>query len=1058
MKKTLLRVSAVLLLSFQLATAFAQAPQKMSYQAVIRNSSNTLVTSSSVGMQVSILQGSATGTAVYVETQTATTNANGLVTIEIGNGTAVTGTFSAIDWSAGPYFIMTETDPNGGSSYTIAGTTQLMSVPYALYAATSGNGAGATGATGATGADGMNGTNGIDGMNGTNGVDGAMGATGADGINGTNGIDGAIGATGATGADGMNGTNGVDGIAGATGVTGATGAMGMMGMPGMPGTNGTNGATGATGATGTAGTNGSNGTNGIDGAMGSTGATGAMGPMGPMGMGMPGMNGTNGTNGATGATGATGTAGTNGTNGTVGATGAMGATGSTGTAGTNGTNGATGAIGATGVVGSTGSTGATGATGVTGATGLADGTAAGNTPYWNGTAWVTNSSNIFNNGGNVGIGNTAPAHKLDIQNAGNASMRLQSLGVNSFTSFLMSNPERDFMLTNNAIDDQLSFYYNGANRLQFNLTNQYFNSGNVGIGTITPNAALQFGNVQGNRRLVLWEDANNDHEYYGFGMNNNALRYQVSSTVQSHVFYAATSATASNELMRIRGNGNVGIGTSGPSRLLNINSAGPNVEVSTIYTKTGSTEYTIAGIASDADGITVGGTPLNGKFFMHSYNSDIQIAAIGARNIEFGTNGVNRMYINSTGNVGVGTITPSAKLEVAGSTDNTQLIVKANATQSSNNPLIKLQNSAGTDLMWIGSNATQNTFVGLGTGNSTAVTAVDNTFIGSMAGYTNASGLRNTALGRNALNLNAAGNDITAIGNSALLNNTASENTAVGASALRSNTTGFGNVAMGFEALYFNNSNQNTSVGYKALRANGGGFYNTAMGFNALSTSQANMNTAVGAASQMLTSTGASNTSIGVQTLENNTIGSDNTAIGKNALRANTTGANNTALGSNSGPTIATLTNTTAIGANAIPTASNMIRVGAATVTVCEVPVAWTVSSDRNLKTNVQEDMPGLNLISQLRPVTYNYIAHGSEGIRFNGLIAQELDATLTQLGIVSSLVTKPNAQGEGSWGIRYAELTLPLIKAVQEQQAIIEGLKKQNAEILQRLTQLENK
>jgi hypothetical protein len=120
-------------------SAFAQAPQKMSYQAVIRNASNALVTSHAIGMRVSILQGSATGTAVFVETQTPTTNANGLVTIEIGGGIPVTGTFSGIDWSTGTYFIKTETDPAGGSSYTITGTSQLLSVPYALYSKTTRN-------------------------------------------------------------------------------------------------------------------------------------------------------------------------------------------------------------------------------------------------------------------------------------------------------------------------------------------------------------------------------------------------------------------------------------------------------------------------------------------------------------------------------------------------------------------------------------------------------------------------------------------------------------------------------------------------------------------------------------------------------------------------------------------------------------------------------------------------------------------------------------------------------------------------------------------------------
>ena len=117
------------------ASVFAQAPQKMSYQAVIRNSSNTLITSAPVGMQISVLQGSASGTAVYVETQTPSTNANGLASVEIGGGTVVSGNFSTINWANGPYFIKTETDPTGGTVYTITGTNELMSVPYALFSA-----------------------------------------------------------------------------------------------------------------------------------------------------------------------------------------------------------------------------------------------------------------------------------------------------------------------------------------------------------------------------------------------------------------------------------------------------------------------------------------------------------------------------------------------------------------------------------------------------------------------------------------------------------------------------------------------------------------------------------------------------------------------------------------------------------------------------------------------------------------------------------------------------------------------------------------------------------
>jgi hypothetical protein len=167
------KIYSILVALLLTANVFAQAPQKMSYQAVIRKSNNALVQSLPVGMKISILKGSATGTAVYVETQTATTNANGLVSLEIGTGTAITGTFAAINWANGPYFIKTETDPNGGTAYTIAGTNELMSVPYALFSANGTPGPqGAVGATGATGAQGPIGLTGAAGANGTNGIDG----------------------------------------------------------------------------------------------------------------------------------------------------------------------------------------------------------------------------------------------------------------------------------------------------------------------------------------------------------------------------------------------------------------------------------------------------------------------------------------------------------------------------------------------------------------------------------------------------------------------------------------------------------------------------------------------------------------------------------------------------------------------------------------------------------------------------------------------------------------------------------------------------------------------
>jgi len=136
------RIAIILALAHLLiiSSVSAQAPQKMSYQAVIRNASNALITSAPVGMRISILQGSSIGTAVYVETQTPSTNANGLVSLEIGTGSIVSGTFANINWATGPYFIKTETDPTGGTSYTISGTNELMSVPYALFSASGANG------------------------------------------------------------------------------------------------------------------------------------------------------------------------------------------------------------------------------------------------------------------------------------------------------------------------------------------------------------------------------------------------------------------------------------------------------------------------------------------------------------------------------------------------------------------------------------------------------------------------------------------------------------------------------------------------------------------------------------------------------------------------------------------------------------------------------------------------------------------------------------------------------------------------------------------------------
>lgn len=135
-----------ILLLFWILTGFfmglSQAPEKMSYQAVMRNGSGQLLVNQAIAVRVSILQGSPAGAAVYSERLTGNTNANGLISLEIGTGTVLTGTFATIDWPAGSYYLKTETDPAGGTSYTIVGTSQLLSVPYAMYAKSAGGGGG----------------------------------------------------------------------------------------------------------------------------------------------------------------------------------------------------------------------------------------------------------------------------------------------------------------------------------------------------------------------------------------------------------------------------------------------------------------------------------------------------------------------------------------------------------------------------------------------------------------------------------------------------------------------------------------------------------------------------------------------------------------------------------------------------------------------------------------------------------------------------------------------------------------------------------------------------
>lgn len=215
---------------------FAQTvPHSISYQAVARNTTGTVVPNTTLTVIASILNNAPTGTVAYSEKFSVSTNQYGLFTMHLGQGTPVTGTFDGISWGGSSHWLKIEIDFANTGLFTLLGTSELLSVPYALFSENSGTG----GPTGPSGNDGIVGPQGVTGPAGADGVNGATGPTGPSGNNGTNGTNGSNGSNGATGPTGPTGT------AGANGATGAQGPIGVTG-PGA-------GATGPMGPTGPAG-------------------------------------------------------------------------------------------------------------------------------------------------------------------------------------------------------------------------------------------------------------------------------------------------------------------------------------------------------------------------------------------------------------------------------------------------------------------------------------------------------------------------------------------------------------------------------------------------------------------------------------------------------------------------------------------------------------------------------------------------------------------------------------------------------------------------------------
>ncbi len=284
------------------------------------------------------------------------------------------------------------------------------------------------------------------------------------------------------------------------------------------------------------------------------------------------------------------------------------------------------------------------------------------------------------------------------------------------------------------------------------------------------------------------------------------------------------------------------------------------------------------------------------------------------------------------------------------------------------------------------------------------------------------------------------GNDNSYFGHQAGLTTTGNENTFIGYQS------GFNN----------NNGGANTALGYASLQNNTTAFYNTAIGYLSLREN----------------TTGWYNTANGTYALQNNTTGQYNTANGVTTLNNNTTGDYNTAIGFGSGPNAGNRMNTTALGRGATTTASNQIRLGNSSVTSIGGYEPWTHVSDGRFKKDIKEDIPGLDFITQLRPISYDLDRAKIRSFlgkeeqeesttsqsfpRELGFVAQEVEQILTKNGYTRVGIETPQNE-QDHYSIRYAEFVVPLTKAVQELSALVESQQQMMEAQQQKIEQLEN-
>ncbi len=962
--------------------ALAQAPPFFNFQAVARNAAGEVLKDKTIAVRLSITDITPNGTMVYQETHTVLTNKVGMFSLRIGAGTVQSGSMSSVDWGGGTKYLRTEIDPNAGTAYVDLGATPFVSVPYALYAA--------NGGTPYTGGAGIQ-------ITGTT-------------ITNTGDLNGADDVTQSTlfGGD----------------LTGTYNSLQL--KPGSVGTP-------------------------------------EIADQSILGIKLQQMGANSGE--------------VLKWNGTVWAP----STDLLGTGGSNYNAGTGIAINGT-VISALNDNVLWNALKLYGRDISAAVPTAGQVLKWTGIAWAPLDDDTGNGGSNysAGLGIDIASNVISAQ-ANDAiwnSNRLQGYSVNvaapSNGQALVYNQaasrwEAQTLVGGGGVGGSGTPGYlskwDGTNSLNNSIF--YETAGNVGIGNTSPLARVHIKGLN-NQPQFMVDAANNqgnDQPLILARKADGSVLFGIHSDDSKNIFIGVDAGKNNQFVNTLSGEQNIFVGRSAGS------------------TNTSGTDNTIVGYDGLKTNSTGSSNTVLGSFGLTSNTTGDHNTAVGPYTLQLNTTGrfntsigSGTMSLNSSGdyNTAVGGLSLNA---CSVGSDNIAI-----GHRSMFNSYSGFRNIAiGKDAMFNSNTGDHNIAIGAGSlnlnnGRSYQVAVGDstlfhnsqgfgdpeqaqaNTAIGSKSMFENKLGSHNTAVGYKSMFGNVDGDHNIGIGSFSLFSNgIGNENTAVGYEAMYHNYSGIQNTAVGKQAL-INNSigNRNSALGYRALSDNNDGIDNTAMGYQAMDSNQdGEGNAAFGANALGNSVIGDWNTAVGVNSLLFGTQFSGNTAVGYNAGGNNVNGSFNTFIGYDAKSNLSGYSNASALGNGVIITGSNQVRLGNGAVTSIGGFANWTNISDGRVKKDIEESVKGLDFILRLRPVTYHLnldaaaqIQGGStariegqsekEQIRYTGFIAQEVEQAAVQSQYDFSGVDKPQ-NGQDLYGIRYAEFVAPLVKAVQEQQQLIE-------------------